>query len=112
MRRIVLVMLAMAIALLAPVFVSAQEQPRDPTSITRVPGAAVQPPPSAAQEGFVPVDPSQQREEIPAAPLVMAAYAAAWIAVFVYAWSIWQRLGRVEREIADLTRRVAGGGRQ
>jgi CcmD family protein len=99
-------------ALLAPMVLSAQEQPRDPTSITRLPAAAVQPPPRAAQEGFVPVDPSQQREEIPAAPLVMAAYAVAWLAVFVYAWSIWQRLGKVEREIADLTRRAAGGGRQ
>jgi CcmD family protein len=43
---------------------------------------------------------------------VMTAYAVAWIAIFVYVWSIWQRLGKVEREIADLNRRVAAGGRR
>jgi CcmD family protein len=72
-------------------------------------GAQTQPPPStpsAAQEGFVPIDQLQAKEQMPAAPLVMAAYAVAWIAVFVYVWSIWQRLGRVEREIADVSRRI------
>jgi CcmD family protein len=66
-----------------------------------------QPPPtSPAQDEFVAVDKLPSQEELPAAPLVMIAYAAAWIVVFGYLWSIWQRLGRVEREIADVTRRV------
>jgi CcmD family protein len=43
---------------------------------------------------------------------VIAAYAVAWIAVFGYLWSIWQRLERVERDLAEVSRRVrAGGGR-
>ena len=75
---------------------------------------AQQPPssPTPAQEGFVPVDQLKPQEQIPAAPLVMAAYAVAWIAIFVYVWSIWERLGRVEREIAELNRRVETGGRR
>jgi CcmD family protein len=77
-------------------------------------GAAsqAQPPPSPAQEGFVPIDQIQQKEQLPAAPLVMAAYAAAWLVIFGYVWSIWRRLSRVEREMASLTQRVGGANRR
>ena len=66
-----------------------------------------------AQEGFVPVDklPSAQ-EQLPAAPLVMAAYAVAWLAVFAYLVSIWTRLGKVEREIQAVSRRIETEGRR
>ena len=37
----------------------------------------------------------------------MAAYAVAWIVIFVYVWSIWRRLGQVEQEIATVSQRVA-----
>jgi CcmD family protein len=71
-----------------------------------------QPPPSPAQEGFVPIDQIQQKEQLPAAPLVMAAYAAAWLVIFGYVWSIWRRLSQVEQEMASLTQRVAGVNRR
>jgi CcmD family protein len=70
------------------------------------------PPPTAAQEGFVPIDQLAPKEELPAAPLVMAAYAVAWLVIFAYIWSLWRRLQRVEIEIADVSRRVSGGGRR
>ena len=73
-------------------------------------GASQQPP--AGQEGFVPVENLPQREQLPAAPLVMGAYAVAWVAVFGYLWSIWQRLGRVEREIVEVSRRLEAGSRR
>jgi len=79
------------------------------------PGIAVarqQPPSGAAQEGFVPIDQLQQKEQLPAAPLVMAAYAVAWLVVFAYIWSLWRRLSQVEREIADVSRRLASGARR
>ena len=67
-----------------------------------------QPPPKTPSvEGFVPVDQLPQQEQLPAAPLVMAAYAVAWLAIFIYVWSLWRRLGRVEKEIADVSRRIA-----
>jgi CcmD family protein len=76
------------------------------------PVAAQQPPSGAAKEGFVPIDQlNQQMEQLPAAPLVMAAYAVAWLGIFGYVWSIWQRLVKVEREIADVSRRVGSRGR-
>jgi CcmD family protein len=69
-----------------------------------------QQPPASTPDGFVPVENLGTQEKIPAAPLVIGAYAIAWIAVFGYLWSIWQRLSRVERELAEISRRVPTGG--
>jgi CcmD family protein len=78
-----------------------------------VPSSAwVQQPPSSTPDGFVPVENAPAKEQLPAAPLVIGAYAVAWIAVFGYLWSIWQRLGRVERDLADVRRRVETGARR
>ena len=75
--------------------------------------AQTQPPPKpAAQDGFVPIDQLAPKEEMPAAPLVMAAYAVAWLVPFVYVLSVWRRLGKVEGEIAEVNRRLAGGARR
>jgi CcmD family protein len=74
--------------------------------------AAQQPPTTAAQDGFVPVDETKPQEHLPAAPLVMAAYAVAWVTIFGYVWSLWSRLSKVEREIAEVSRRVDAGSRR
>jgi CcmD family protein len=84
-----------------------------PALSAQPPTAPAQPPPtSAAQDGFAPIDQLAKKEELPAAPLVMAAYSVAWLVIFGYIWSLWRRLQRVEIEIADVTRRIAGGGRR
>jgi hypothetical protein len=70
---------------------------------------ATQPP---AREGFVPVDQLEGQEQMPAAPLVAAAYGVAWGAVLVFVWTVWRRLGNVERELADVGRRIDGGVRR
>ena len=72
--------------------------------------AALQQPP--AQEGFVPVDSLPDQEQLPATPLVAAAYGVAWAAVFGYIWLLWRRLARVERELAEVARRLEAGGRR
>ena len=59
------------------------------------------------QGEFVPMTDVPASEQLPAARLLIAAYAFVWVAVLVYLWSIWQRLGRVEREIADLSKQVS-----
>jgi CcmD family protein len=66
-----------------------------------------------AQEGFVPVDqlPAGQ-EQLPATPLVAAAYAVAWVAILIYVWFLWRRLARVERELADVAKRLDHGDRR
>ena len=88
--------LALAAALVAPVALDARQ--------------ATQPP--ASQDGFVPVDQLPSEEAMPAAPLVAAAYAVAWIAVLIYLWSIWQRLAKVDRELAEVARRIEPGARR
>ena len=67
---------------------------------------AQQPGSSQTPDGFVPVNAAPQVEQLPAAPMVMAAYSFVWIALLVYVWFLWRRLGRVERELADLHRRI------
>jgi CcmD family protein len=70
---------------------------------------AWQPPP---QDGFVPVEQLGNQEQLPATPLVAAAYGVAWGAVLLYVWTIWRRLTRVERELAEVSRKVAAGARR
>lgn len=73
--------------------VSAQQQPPTPPT------------------GFVPAS-NLGQEQLPAAPLVITAYAIVWLLALGYLWSIWNRLARAERELADVSRRLAAGQRQ
>ena len=65
-----------------------------------------QPPKRPAQDEFVPLDELPPQEQLPAAPLLIAAYSVAWVMVAGYLFTIWRRLGRVEQELADVNRRV------
>jgi CcmD family protein len=67
---------------------------------------AQQPTQKPAQDEFVPVDQLPPGDKLPAARYLIAAYSVAWLLVAGYLFSIWQRLGRVEQEIADVNRRV------
>ena len=51
---------------------------------------------------FVPVENAPPGEQIPAMPLLGAAYGFIWVGVFGYVWSLAQRLRKVEAEIAEL----------
>jgi CcmD family protein len=92
-------MLAVAVVTLvlagAPLSLVAQEPQRTP-----------------AQDGFVPMESLPPQEQLPAARLVMAAYAVAWVVVFGYLWTIGRRLAQVEREIDAVSRRVEAGERR
>lgn len=65
----------------------------------------------AGQGEFVPVNPqtAQGIEHLPAAPLVMGAYAFVWVALMLYVWSIWRRLTKVEKDMNALARRAGEG---
>ena len=58
-----------------------------------------------AQREFVPAD-SIARPELPSGPLIYIAYAFVWAAVLVYVLMLWRRIGRVERELAELHRKI------
>ena len=72
--------------------------------------AAAQPP-STPQGGFVPIDQLPAPEAFPAAPLLIAAYAVAWLVIFLYVWSVWRRVNRVEGELREVLERPQHGGR-
>ncbi len=58
------------------------------------------------QSEFLPVTEVPASEQLPAAPLVIAAYAFVWLAFAAYVWLMWRRLGRVEREISVLSAEI------
>lgn len=49
-------------------------------------------------------------EDVPAPPLVAAAYGFIWAAVLVYVIGLARRVGRARIEIAELRRKLPGGG--
>lgn len=67
--------------------------------------------PQPPQEQFVPLAEAPPGDQLPAAPLLIAAYALVWLIVFGYLWSIWRRQTAVERDLGELSRRAGGDGR-
>jgi CcmD family protein len=59
------------------------------------------------QSEFIPISELPASEQLPAAPLLIAAYAFVWIAFLAYVWVMWRRLGKVEGEIATLSAQLA-----
>jgi CcmD family protein len=68
-------------------------------------GGLFQPPPGQGE--FVPINQLPPGDQLPAAPLLIAAYAFVWIALMVYLWSIWRRLDKVEADLHALEHRSA-----
>jgi CcmD family protein len=69
-----------------------------------VPALAMQPP--AATSEYVPVKDLPPVDQVPAAPLLIAAYAFVWLATMFYMWTIWRRLNRVETEMHTLAQKT------
>ena len=67
---------------------------------------AAQPAEQSVPDGFVPMDDVPPEEQLPAAPLLAAAYIVVWVLAIGYLWTIWRRLGSVEKELAEALRRV------
>jgi CcmD family protein len=55
------------------------------------------------QSEFQPVTEVPASEQLPSAPLVIAAYAFVWLAFMVYVWMMWRKLGKVEQELHTLS---------
>jgi len=63
---------------------------------------------SQPPDPFVPVkDLPPGTEQLPAAPLLIGAYAFVWIAVMAYLWTIWRRLDKVDADLRALEQRSA-----
>lgn len=70
---------------------------------------AAQPP--MPQDEFRPLEPGELVEVIPAAPLVLTAYAIVWLVFAFYLLTVWRRVSRVEAELQAVTARLEKGSR-
>ena len=59
------------------------------------------------QSEFMPVTEIPASEQLPSAPLVIAAYAFVWLAFLAYVWLMWKKLGKVEQDLKALTAQLA-----
>jgi hypothetical protein len=59
------------------------------------------------QSEFQPVTEIPASEQLPSAPLVIAAYAFVWLAFVVYVWVMWRKLGKVEQDLHALSTQLA-----
>ena len=64
------------------------------------------PPQAPARDEFVPISELPQTEQIPAAPLVITAYAVVWVVIAVYVWTLWRRFQRAEQDLKTLASRL------
>ena len=63
------------------------------------------------QDQFLPrTEQSTTTESMPAGPLLYGAYAAVWVILIVYIFTIATRLTRVERDLKDVTARLTKRG--
>ena len=65
----------------------------------------------AGQSEFVPVNGLPESEKLPAAPLLVIAYAVFLVLMIFYVWTVWRRLNKVEADMRALEQRTAKGGR-
>ena len=76
------------------------------------PLAAQQPQPQPQQQDeFVPVSQLPAQDQLPAAPLLVIAYAFVWLALFAYLVSVARRLSYVQREVERLESDMKRGSR-
>lgn len=93
---------ALLVALLLSTSGLAQQQPESQ--------AQPQPAPAATDE-FVPISQLPAQDQLPAAPLLVTAYAFVWVALFGYLVSVGRRLSKVQREVERLESDIAKGSR-
>jgi CcmD family protein len=71
---------------------------------------AQQPPPKQ-QDEFVPIEQLPPQDQLPAAPLLVAAYSFIVLGLFVYVVSVARRLSGVQRELERLEAELKRSGR-
>jgi CcmD family protein len=75
-----------------------------------VPARAQQPPPQQ-QDEFIPIEKLPPQDQLPAAPLLVAAYSFVALALFAYVVSVARRLGTVQQELSRLESELKRSGR-
>jgi len=105
-RRTLILLTVLAMVGLLQLTITASTESAATDAIGGASGGARAQPQQAAQDEFVPIGELPPEEQLPAAPLLVTAYAFVWVALIGYLWSIWRRVGRVELELAEVGRRL------
>jgi CcmD family protein len=92
--------LCLILLVLVPFGVSAHAQEQ---SAGTAPRMGQQP----STEEFVPLNELPPEEQLPAAPLLIAAYVVVWFGLFAYVWTVWRRLRKIEDELGQLEARLS-----
>jgi CcmD family protein len=79
--------------------------------IALAPGVVAQQPRPEPQDEFVPISELPPQDQLPSAPLLIAAYAFVWLALGGYVLSVARRLNSVQREVERLDTDVKKGSR-
>lgn len=97
-----MVVLACAVVVAPPVLAHRAHTPAD----RQAPAAPSAQPPGrpAPQDEYVPIDQLPPQEEVPAAPMVVAAYSFVWVAFLAYVFTLVRRIRKVEADLAALER--------
>jgi CcmD family protein len=69
------------------------------------PGPESQPPKQTDE--FVPISQLPAQDQLPAAPLLVTAYAFVWVVLFAYVLSVGRRLTKVQHEVERLESDIA-----
>jgi CcmD family protein len=72
---------------------------------------AAQAPQTEQQDEFRPLSELPPQDQLPAAPLLVSAYAVVLLALFFYVLSVARRLNTVQREVQRLESDIKRGGR-
>jgi CcmD family protein len=64
-----------------------------------------QPQKPVPQDEYVPLDQLPPQAELPAAPMVIAAYTFVWVAFLVYMFTLVKRVTRIEADLRELEHR-------
>jgi CcmD family protein len=80
--------------------------------LAAVPAVGQQPAQPEQQTEFVPLDQLPPQDQMPAAPLLISAYAVLVLALFAYVVSVARRLAVVQREVERLETDLKRGTRQ
>lgn len=99
LRRLAIVLVPFLLAAFPPAAAEAAPDTdlRRPAPSTVL--AQAQPP---SNDGFEPINEIPPEDQMPAAPMVVAAYSVVMIAFFLYVLSLSKRLGAVKQDIARL----------
>jgi CcmD family protein len=77
------------------------------TGVTEQQPNAQQSQPPKQTDEFVPISQLPPQDQLPAAPLLVTAYAFVWVVLFGYLLSVGRRLTKVQREVERLESDVA-----